>query len=198
MPGPGGDIAVGEGSVWVTAFEYPLSRIDPSTNTVVQQFAEKGDAIRVGLGSVWLSNLEAGNIWRIDPRRVLADPARIIASASGYRNAHLRFSVPELRERVRRACTAAASTDRLSGLQRRRPRETAVWIRGHSRASVPPTHSTRASARSARTRTRSWRTRNTGKSTRDTKETKDAKARGGKRKGRHAFPRSGPNLEPRT
>jgi YVTN family beta-propeller protein len=73
VPGPGGDIAVGEGSVWVTAFEYPLSRIDPSTNTVAQQFTGKGgDAIRVGLGSVWLSNLEAGNVWRIDPRRVLA------------------------------------------------------------------------------------------------------------------------------
>jgi virginiamycin B lyase len=73
VPGPGGEIAVGEGSVWVTAFEFPLSRIDPSTNTVVQQFAGKGgDAVRVGLGSVWLSNLEAGNVWRIDPRRIEA------------------------------------------------------------------------------------------------------------------------------
>jgi YVTN family beta-propeller protein len=73
VPGGGGEIAVGEGSVWVTAFEYPLSRIDPSTNTVVQQFAgEGGDAVRVGHGSVWLSNLRAGNVWRIDPRRVEA------------------------------------------------------------------------------------------------------------------------------
>jgi len=73
VPGSGGDIAVGEGSVWVTAFEYPLSRIDPSTNAVVQQFYGKGgDAVRVGLGSIWLSNLEAGNVWRIDPKRVEA------------------------------------------------------------------------------------------------------------------------------
>ena len=73
VPGPGGDIAVGEGSVWVTSFEFPLSRIDPATNAVVQQFAGKGgDAVRVGLGSVWLSNLEAGNVWRLDPRRVEA------------------------------------------------------------------------------------------------------------------------------
>jgi virginiamycin B lyase len=73
VPGGGGDIAVGEGSVWVTSFEFPLSRIDITTNTVVQQFFGKGgDAIRVGLGSVWLSNLEAGNVWRIDPRRVEA------------------------------------------------------------------------------------------------------------------------------
>ena len=73
VPGEGGDIAVGEGSVWVTSFEFPLSRIDPTTNTVVQQFYGKGgDAVRVGLGSVWLSNLEAGTVWRIDPRRVAA------------------------------------------------------------------------------------------------------------------------------
>jgi YVTN family beta-propeller protein len=73
VPGGGGDIAVGEGSVWVTAFEYPLSRIDPSTDTVIQQFYGKGgDALRVGLGSVWLSNIEAGNVWRIDPKRVAA------------------------------------------------------------------------------------------------------------------------------
>jgi YVTN family beta-propeller protein len=73
VPGPGGDIAVGEGSVWVTAFQFPLSRIDPATNAVVQQFYGKGgDAVRVGLGSVWLSNIEAGNVWRIDPKRVEA------------------------------------------------------------------------------------------------------------------------------
>jgi virginiamycin B lyase len=73
VPGGGGDIAVGEGSVWVTSFDFPLSRIDPATNTVVQQFVGKGgDAVRVGLGSVWLSNLQAGNVWRIDPRRVEA------------------------------------------------------------------------------------------------------------------------------
>jgi len=34
-----------------------------------------GDAIRVGLGSVWLSNLRAGNVWRIDPRRIEATRA---------------------------------------------------------------------------------------------------------------------------
>jgi virginiamycin B lyase len=73
VPGEGGDIAAGEGSVWITSFEFPISRIDPATNTVVQQFYGKGgDAIRVGLGSVWLSNLEAGNVWRIDPRRIEA------------------------------------------------------------------------------------------------------------------------------
>ena len=73
LPGPGGEISAGEGSVWVTSFEFPLTRIDPSTNKVAQQFfGEGGDAIRVGLGYVWLTNIRAGNIWRIDPKRVLA------------------------------------------------------------------------------------------------------------------------------
>jgi YVTN family beta-propeller protein len=73
IPGPGGEIAVGEGSVWVTSFEYPITRIDPSTNKVAQQFyGEGGDAIRVGHGSVWLSNLRQANVWRLDPRRIEA------------------------------------------------------------------------------------------------------------------------------
>jgi virginiamycin B lyase len=73
VPGSGGDIAAGEGSVWVTSFGFPISRIDPATNKVVQQFVGKGgDALRVGLGSVWLSNFEAGTVWRIDPKRIAA------------------------------------------------------------------------------------------------------------------------------
>jgi virginiamycin B lyase len=73
VPGEGGDIAVGEGSVWVTTFDFPISRIDPASNKVVQQFSgEGGDAIRIGLGSVWLSNGKAQNVWRIDPRRIEA------------------------------------------------------------------------------------------------------------------------------
>jgi YVTN family beta-propeller protein len=73
VPGGGGEIAFGEGSLWVTAFEFPISRIDPAANKVVQQFkGEGGDAIRVGLGSVWLSNLRAGNMWRLDPKRIQA------------------------------------------------------------------------------------------------------------------------------
>jgi YVTN family beta-propeller protein len=73
VPGPGGDISAGEGSVWVTAFGFPISRIDPAVNKVVQQFVGVwGVSFRVGLGSVWLSNLKAGNVWRIDPKRIAA------------------------------------------------------------------------------------------------------------------------------
>ncbi len=77
IPGGGGEIAVGEGSVWVTSFEYPVTRINPTTNTVVQQFfGPGGDAIRVGHGSVWLSNLRQSNVWRLDPKRIEATVAQ--------------------------------------------------------------------------------------------------------------------------
>ena len=73
IPGNGGEIALGDGSVWVTSFEYPITRIDAATNKVVQQFyGDGGDAIRFGLGSVWLSNLRAANVWRLDPKRIVA------------------------------------------------------------------------------------------------------------------------------
>jgi virginiamycin B lyase len=73
LQGPGGEIAVGEGSIWVTLIGFPITRIDPATNKVVQQFAGAGgDAIRVGLGFVWLSMLEQGQVWRLDPKRIEA------------------------------------------------------------------------------------------------------------------------------
>jgi YVTN family beta-propeller protein len=73
VPGGGGEISAGEGSVWVTSMEYPLTRIDPATNKVVQQFyGEGGDSVRAGRGSVWLTHLRAGIVWRLDPRRIEA------------------------------------------------------------------------------------------------------------------------------
>ncbi len=73
VPGEGGDIAVGEGSVWVTAFDFPLSRIDIETNKVAQQFVGPGgDAVRAGRGNVWLCDLRNGKVWRFDPKLILA------------------------------------------------------------------------------------------------------------------------------
>jgi len=67
IPGTGGELAFGNGHVWATVFQIPISEIDPATNTVVKQWTGPGgDAIRVGHGSVWLSNLRDGNVWRID------------------------------------------------------------------------------------------------------------------------------------
>jgi len=73
IPGGGGEISAGEGSVWATAFEFPITRIDPATNKVAQQFfGAGGDSIRAGGGWVWLTNIRAGTVWRIDPKRILA------------------------------------------------------------------------------------------------------------------------------
>ena len=70
IPGEGGEIAFGEGSVWATIFKIPITRIDPSSNQVVQQWTGPGgDSIRVGHGSVWLSNLAQGNVWRLNPKQ---------------------------------------------------------------------------------------------------------------------------------
>ena len=70
IPGTGGEIAFGLGHVWATVFQIPISQIDPKTNQVVRQWVgEGGDSIRAGHGSVWLSNLRAHTIWRIDPQQ---------------------------------------------------------------------------------------------------------------------------------
>lgn len=73
IPGGGGELAFGEGSIWATVWEYPITRIDPATNAVVQQFTGAGgDSIRVGHGSVWLSNVRMGNVWRLDVKKLVA------------------------------------------------------------------------------------------------------------------------------
>jgi len=66
-PGFGGDIAAGGGSVWTTTFDRPLSRIDATTNQVLEQYVggQGGDSVSYGFGSVWLTNLRTGTIWRI-------------------------------------------------------------------------------------------------------------------------------------
>ncbi len=65
--GFGGDIAAGGGSVWTTTFDRPLSRIDATTNRVLEQYVggQGGDSVSYGFGSVWLTNLRTGTIWRI-------------------------------------------------------------------------------------------------------------------------------------
>jgi virginiamycin B lyase len=68
LAGHGGEIAYGAGTVWATLNGFPITKIDPARNRVVQQWAGKGgDSIRVGLGSVWLTNYDAGLVWRLDP-----------------------------------------------------------------------------------------------------------------------------------
>ena len=66
-----GDIAAGEGSVWVSAPGVPLLRIDPRTNKVAQRFSgDGGGAVFVAHGSLWLA--VGSQTLRLDPKLVLA------------------------------------------------------------------------------------------------------------------------------
>lgn len=68
IPGRGGEIAFGEGSVWATLIQTPLTRVDARTNAIVGQWYGKGgDAVRFGHGSIWLTDYDRGRLWRIAP-----------------------------------------------------------------------------------------------------------------------------------
>ncbi|HKD09790.1 MAG TPA: hypothetical protein VKB79_28045 [Bryobacteraceae bacterium] len=73
ISGAEGSLAFGEGALWVTMTGFPLTRIDPQSETVAQQFyGEGGGAIQTSAGAIWLSNRAEGKLLRIDPKRVLA------------------------------------------------------------------------------------------------------------------------------
>jgi len=53
VPGAEGEIAFGDGFIWVTQTGFPLARIDAATETVAQQFyGEGGGAIAVSPGAI--------------------------------------------------------------------------------------------------------------------------------------------------
>lgn len=65
IPGAGGDICFGEDSVWATVFDVPLTRVATKDNKVVRQWVGRGgDSLRVGHGSVWLTDYLRGLLWR--------------------------------------------------------------------------------------------------------------------------------------
>jgi streptogramin lyase len=66
IPGPGGEICFGADSIWATMLNVPLTLIDTATNVVLRQWVGVGgDSVRVGHGSVWLTSLKQGLLWRI-------------------------------------------------------------------------------------------------------------------------------------
>jgi YVTN family beta-propeller protein len=73
VPGPGGDIAAGEGAVWVRAGngKVLLSVIDPKANRVVKRFGPDhgSGAVRAGGGKVWVTAHDVNKLWALDPRR---------------------------------------------------------------------------------------------------------------------------------
>jgi virginiamycin B lyase len=73
VPGAEGELAFGEGFLWATQAGFPLTRIDVTSETVLQQFTgDGGGAIAVSPGAIWLSNGKNGKLWRVDPKLVMA------------------------------------------------------------------------------------------------------------------------------
>ena len=68
IPGAGGEMAFGFDAVWATVIGFPITRVDPATNKVTAQWAGAGgDSIRTGHGSLWVTDLLHGTIWRFAP-----------------------------------------------------------------------------------------------------------------------------------
>jgi YVTN family beta-propeller protein len=66
-----GDIAAGEGGVWVSTFdEDKLSRIDPATNRVVGnvQVGTNPEGLAFTPGAVWVADHRGGTVTRVDPK----------------------------------------------------------------------------------------------------------------------------------
>ena len=67
VPGAGGDLTVGGGSVWARGSDTLLARIDPKRNRVVARYgpASGSGAVIVGAGAVWISAHDIDTVWRI-------------------------------------------------------------------------------------------------------------------------------------
>jgi virginiamycin B lyase len=72
-PTPAGDISAGGGAVWLAVDGKPVTRIDPRTNTVTHQYVggDGADAVRWGAGALWVADHKVGQVWRIDPSRIV-------------------------------------------------------------------------------------------------------------------------------
>ena len=65
-PGPGGHITYADGLVWTTMIRTPLTVVDAARSVILCQWkGAGGDAVGVGHGAVWLTDLSAGTVLRI-------------------------------------------------------------------------------------------------------------------------------------
>jgi virginiamycin B lyase len=72
-PATGGAIAFGEGSLWISMPGFPITRIDPQAEKVVQQFyGEGGGFLLTTANSLWLADSAAAKLVRLDTRRIAA------------------------------------------------------------------------------------------------------------------------------
>ncbi len=71
VAGLGGDIAAGEGAIWVRGNKVLLVVIDPKSNRVVKRYgpAMGSGAVRAGNGKVWVSAHDVNKVWSLNPGR---------------------------------------------------------------------------------------------------------------------------------
>ena len=75
VPKAMGSLAFGEGFLWATMTGFPITRIEIQADTVsvLQQFhGQGGGAFAIAPGAIWLSNIDGGTVWRLDPKRLRA------------------------------------------------------------------------------------------------------------------------------
>lgn len=72
VPGPGGDLAIDETRIWVSAEGTPISLVDPTTNAVRIQVVggHELDTLRAAFGALWLIDEHHG-VLRIDPGKLM-------------------------------------------------------------------------------------------------------------------------------
>jgi virginiamycin B lyase len=65
--GGGGDMTTGGGWVWARGTFTLLSRIDPDTNQLVEQYepSSGSGAVIAGFGAVWISAHDVSTVWRL-------------------------------------------------------------------------------------------------------------------------------------
>lgn len=69
VPGPGGDIAVGAGRLWVRATRTALSVIDPATNHITRRYGPPSGsgAVRANERIVWVTAHDSQTVWVLKP-----------------------------------------------------------------------------------------------------------------------------------
>jgi virginiamycin B lyase len=70
VPGEGGDLTVGGGSVWVRGSDRLLTRIEPKSRKVIARYGPSSGsgAVIVGAGAVWISAHDVNTVWRLPLR----------------------------------------------------------------------------------------------------------------------------------
>jgi streptogramin lyase len=72
-PGHGGDIKIAHGIVWTTMANIPLSATDAATGQVLCQWVGPGgDSLGVSDDAIWLTDYDAGDVYRFGLEDVLA------------------------------------------------------------------------------------------------------------------------------